>query len=479
MPSEVRSIDAGLLQQITSGVAWHYRVVPFESEGSTLRLYCGEEVSQPDLSEELEVLLGKPVALHPLPEEELERLLVSSYRKAKPTGGEGSVAASGLSVRDPHFLKKLVFEAHHSGSSDIHLEIYDEVCRVRFRIDGQLMERYHIGKAEYPALVNQIKIQANLDISEKRLPQDGRLLFSYEAEKFDVRVSVLPTIYGEKVALRLLSRSAVLLELANLGFTPQQLDDYLEAIKRPVGLVLISGPTGSGKTTTLYATLKRLNQERYNILTIEDPIEYTLDGVNQVQLKESIGLTFGNALRTFLRQDPDIIMLGEIRDTDTAQMAVRSALTGHLIFSTVHTNSAWGIVARLLDMGIPPYLLAGTINLTMAQRLVRLLCPECKKQAPWSNALYPRSYRPVRMLESHYTPVGCPRCYYTGFAGRRAIYEVIPVDNDLSGFIRNGQMDITAYVKEKGYLTLSDSAFEMLEHGETSVEEVYPIFLGL
>lgn len=476
---ESRSIDAGLLQQITSGIAWNYRVVPFNTEDGKLFLYCREGEGISTLAEELEVLLGKVVELHPLSESELERLLVSSYRKSRSSSGEGVVSASGLNVRDPHFLRKLVFEAHQSGSSDIHLEIYDERCRVRFRIDGLLMERYHIGKAEYPALVNQIKIQANLDISEKRLPQDGRLLFSHEGERFDVRVSVLPTIYGEKVVMRLLSRNAMLLELMNLGFKQQQLDHYLEAIKRPIGLVLISGPTGSGKTTTLYATLKLLNQERSNILTIEDPIEYTLDGVNQVQLKESIGLTFGSALRTFLRQDPDIIMLGEIRDADTAQMAVRSALTGHLIFSTLHTNSAWGIVARLLDMGIPPYLLSGTVNLTMAQRLVRLLCPECKKREVWSNALYPRSYKPVRTLHYHYTAVGCPHCYYTGYSKRRAIYEVIPVDSELSGFIRNANMDVTGYIKEKGYLTLSDSAFEMLENGETSIEEVYPIFLGL
>ena len=238
-----------------------------------------------------------------------------------------------------------------------------------------------LDRSGYASIVNQIKIMANLDISERRLPQDGRILYHRGDRKFDLRVSSLPTIYGEKVVLRLLTRHAELLELSNLGFSERQLADYESAIARPHGMALITGPTGSGKSTTLYATLRRLNRESGNILTIEDPVEYTLEGVNQVQLKEEIGLTFGAALRTFLRQDPDIIMLGEIHDADTAAMAIRSSLTGHLVFSTIHTNSAWGSVSRLRDMGVHPYLLSGTLILCAAQRLVRLLCPDCKKEA--------------------------------------------------------------------------------------------------
>lgn len=289
------------------------------------------------------------------------------------------------------FLPRVISEAKGIGASDIHIEIYEEMARIRFRIDGKMVERYRISSEEYPALINKIKIQANLDIAEKRLPQDGRIFFRSSVGEFDIRVSSLPTMNGEKIVMRLLSKDAGQIQLSQLGFSEEQLELYTRSVKRPNGIVLISGPTGSGKTTTLYATLQLLNSDETNILTIEDPIEYTLEGVNQVQLKEDIGLTFSSALRTFLRQDPDIIMLGEIRDKETAQMAIRAALTGHLVFSTIHTNSAWGTISRLVDMGIPPYLLASTINLSMAQRLVRLLCPKCKNKS-LSKFSFPTSF---------------------------------------------------------------------------------------
>lgn len=270
--------------------------------------------------------------------DEITKLLNQHYRQSCI-----QVSAKPLVSDGDRFLKRLIYEAFQNYASDIHFECYEERCRVRFRMDGQLIEKYVIEKQNYPFIVNQIKILAKLNISERRLPQDGRIFYQSEKEKFDVRVSCIPTIHGEKIVLRLLTRHIDLLDLSNLGFSERQLEDYIKAVKRPHGLVLISGPTGSGKSTTLYATLRMLNNEISNILTIEDPVEYTLAGVNQVQLKEEIGLTFGSALRAFLRQDPDIIMLGEIRDTDTAQMAIRSALTGHMLLSTIHTNSAWGV----------------------------------------------------------------------------------------------------------------------------------------
>ena len=260
---------------------------------------------------------------------------------------------------------------------------------------------------------------SNLDIAEKRLPQDGRINFKHQNQQFDIRVSVLPTLHGEKVVLRLLNNDATDIDLKKLGFSKLDLDNYLQGVKRPNGILLISGPTGSGKTTTLYATLKLLNKETRNILTIEDPIEYTLEGVNQVQLKESIGLGFASALRTFLRQDPDVIMVGEIRDTETANMAIRASLTGHLVLSTIHTNSAWGTVSRLMDMNIPPFLVASTLNTTVAQRLVRLLCPKCKKETPFDTELYPRQFKPYQAVHFHFLPNGCEECYYTGYKGRK------------------------------------------------------------
>ncbi|KAA2766121.1 type II/IV secretion system protein, partial [Alistipes onderdonkii] len=245
------------------------------------------------------------------------------------------------------------------------------------------------------------------------------------------------------------------------------------AIARPFGMVLICGPTGSGKSTTLYATLRRLNRTSDNILTIEDPIEYTLEGVNQVQLKEEIGLTFASALRTFLRQDPDIIMLGEIRDGPTAQMAVRSSLTGHLLFSTIHTNTAWGAVARLADMGVHPYLVANTLVMTVAQRLVRLLCPHCKREAAVTGEV--RRLLPGHAPARYYEPVGCERCFYTGYSGRRAVYEVIPMDDELSAAARSGDADIGPLLSARGISSLRDAVVGLLLRGETSLEELIPL----
>ena len=273
-----------------------------------------------------------------------------------------------------------ILEAHEYHSSDIHFEQMRHRALIRFRVDGRLIERYEIPTDRYPELVNQIKIKANLDIAEKRLPQDGRIPFSLDKISFDLRISTLPTLHGEKVVIRLLSRNDESISLDGLGLTAAQLEIFSKAIQKPNGLVLISGPTGSGKTTTLYAALKELNKPDRNILTIEDPVEYTLRGINQVQLKESIGLTYPAALRTFLRQDPDIIMVGEIRDGETASMALRASLTGHLVLSTLHTNSAWGIIARLLDLDIPPFLVADTLNIAVAQRLLRLVVPSLQNR---------------------------------------------------------------------------------------------------
>ena len=263
-----------------------------------------------------------------------------------------------------------------------------------------------------------------------------------------------------------------------MGFSEQELGDYLEGIKKPTGIILISGPTGSGKTTTLYATLKLLNKEKTNIVTIEDPIEYTLEGINQVQLKESIGLTFASALRTFLRQDPDIIMLGEIRDRETAEMAIRASLTGHLVLSTIHTNSAWGIVSRLADMGLEPFLLASTVNTLVAQRLLRLLCTECKKKETFELALLPKNYKATTEITSHFTPLGCDHCHYTGYKGRKAIYEVIPLDNELCNCIKNNVFSVDALLKERNIKTLQENAFELFYEGHTSLEEAYPFLSG-
>lgn len=359
------------------------------------------------------------------------------------------------------FLDSVIAEALDERSSDIHFECREDCARIRFRIDGQMIVRHMISMERYAALINQIKILAALDIAEKRLPQDGRIHYGKGGTDFDIRVSVIPLVKGERVVMRLLTRDAGLLELSALGMDERQYADFSAAIDRPHGMVLVSGPTGSGKSTTLYAVLRRLNSVTRNILTVEDPVEYTLGGVSQVQVREDIGLTFSEALRSFLRQDPDIIMVGEIRDTETAQIAVRSALTGHLVLSTIHTNSALGCVARLEEMGIDRYLLADTLCLLAAQRLVRLLCPQCKEPVEGADG------------RTQYRAVGCPHCNGTGYYGRKAIYEVVPITKALAQRIRSSEGDLEAFARQSGVTPIDDSAKTLYEQGLTSYEEIH------
>lgn len=467
-------LKAEELQVLTPEQAWHYNIIPAGKANGELSFYSSDPQNRP-VAEELELIFGCTICLKDAPEDIIKKTLSKYYRKEQQ-GSPRSETPMGGTPED--FLQNMISEAKSLHSSDIHIETYEERARVRIRIDGMMVERLVLKKEDYPSLVNKIKIMANLDIAEKRLPQDGRIFFNHKGSKFDIRVSVLPTLHGEKVVMRLLSNDATNIDIKKLGFAEYDLGNYLEGIKRPNGILLISGPTGSGKTTTLYATLKLLNEETRNILTIEDPIEYTLEGINQVQLKESIGLSFGSALRTFLRQDPDVIMVGEIRDPDTANMAIRAALTGHLVLSTIHTNSAWGTVSRLIDMGIPPFLVANTLNTTVAQRLVRLLCPSCREEQPFSEKLYPRQFKPFRKVEKHFVPKGCPECYYTGYKGRKAVYEVIPVDMMLAEKIKNSIFDVTAELKERNIRTLAENSFELFEDGATSIEEIYPLLFN-
>lgn len=468
--TELITISTELRQTISSEQAWHYQLIPKKKEGSVSYFYIAD--SSYHLADEIEMIFGQ-VDLSTVHDDIIQSALIKYYPKY------ASNKQSEYLETNDDFLANIIAETKQLNGSDIHVEIFDERCRVRIRVDGKLIERYEIEKEQYPVLINKIKIQAHLDISEKRLPQDGRILFNQGNVKIDIRVSILPTLYGEKVVMRLLGNDAMEVDINKLGFSPYDLDNYLEGTRKPSGIVLISGPTGSGKTTTLYATLKLLNEESRNITTIEDPIEYTLEGINQVQLKESIGLDFASALRTFLRQDPDVIMLGEIRDPDTAQMAIRASLTGHLVLSTVHTNSAWGTISRLIDMGVPPYLLANTLSVSVAQRLVRKLCPNCKKEQSFDMSSFPRRFSPPKKLLTHHIAEGCEHCFFTGYKGRKAVYEVIYMDEDLADCIRDKKFDISDLLKEKGVESLRLNAFKLLEDGETSLDEVYPLLLSV
>lgn len=461
------ALSAELRNLITTEQAWHYRIVPRSFGDGKYVLWCAKH--DDSLRLELEVLLGVDVVLDPVGSDFVDRALATHYRRTAQQTRRVDLSAHTAE----HVLQDLVQEARSLGSSDIHIEVFDTAARVRIRIDGLLVERYRYDKADHPGLVNRVKVTAGLDISEKRLPQDGRMVLDRDGQRTDIRVSVLPTLHGEKVVLRLLGQDAGELDIARLGMDERQLADYMEGIRRPHGIVLISGPTGSGKTTTLYATLKRLNEVKRNVVTVEDPVEYTLDGINQVQLREHIGLTFAQALRSFLRQDPDVIMLGEIRDAETAQMAMRAALTGHLVLSTIHTNSAWGTISRLMDMGIPPFLIAATLNISVAQRLVRLLCPTCKRTMEWAGEI--GKFKLPSPITEHCTAEGCPDCHFTGYRGRHAVYEVVALDRELTQLLRSGAHVADEMLERKGIRRLADLAFELVRSGQTSLEEAYPI----
>ena len=468
------SVEKEILVLITPEQAWYYKIIPKSLEADEYAFFIDQENNTAVIEEELELIFNRKIKLESCESSSILKTLNKYYRKASSHGKIIQLQSS----QTEDFLSKLIIESRQLNSSDIHIEVYEDKARVRIRIDGMLVERYQIGKNDYPALINKIKIKSHLDIAERRLPQDGRIQFMEAGYKIDIRVSVLPTLHGEKIVLRLLGNDAANIDIKNLGFTETELDLYLRSVKKPHGILLISGPTGSGKTTTLYATLKILNEEKRNILTVEDPIEYTLEGINQVQLKESIGLTFSSALRTFLRQDPDIIMLGEIRDGETAQMAIRAALTGHLVLSTIHTNSAWGTISRLVDMGVPAFLLSSTLNISVAQRLIRLLCEHCKKEEEFDPIAYPLSFKPKEKVNTHYVAGGCDHCYHTGYKGRRSVYEIIPIDYEISDKIKKQEFSISGLLHEKGIRSLSQNAFDLFTSGQTSMEEVYPLLMN-
>jgi len=467
MRKDIYHIPARLQQHISSEQAFHYRIVPVDEKNETLILKTDTTALQ-GLFTELNIVLDKPVLLEHCKTEELQKYLTTNYRQ--------HVTKVGSSIGyTSDFLEKILLSAKNIGSSDIHFEPYEEHCRIRFRLDGKLVEQYTIPIQDYPIMVNKIKVRAKLDIAEKRLPQDGRITLKSGENEFDIRVSSLPTLHGEKLVLRILSRDTSKVELSKLGFSEEELKRYKEGLKKPNGIILISGPTGSGKTTTLYATLKLLNQPDTNVLTIEDPIEYTLEGINQVQLKENIGLDFASSLRTFLRQDPDIIMVGEIRDVKTANMAIRAALTGHLVLSTIHTNSAWATISRLVDMGVPPFLIASTLNMSVAQRLVRKLCDSCKLEVSIDKELFPNRFQIPKSLKKHFVATGCDACHHTGYFGRKAIYEILPITKELSSPIRENHLEINDYLSDNKISTLKTNAIYMVQQGVTSIEEVYAL----
>ena len=373
-------------------------------------------------------------------------------------------------------VNRLIADAVDARASDIHLEPTDDRLAVRFRIDGMLREMPSKPAAMRAPIVSRIKVMANLNIAERRLPQDGRLRLTVRGHEIDLRVATAPSIHGESVVMRILDRSNLSLDPKTLGFGPDLEAQFLAALAQPHGIMLVTGPTGSGKTTTLYAALAHLNAPDRKLTTIEDPIEYRLPGVVQSQINPTIGYTFSTALRSFLRQDPDVMMVGEIRDTETAQIAVQAALTGHMILSTLHTNTAAGAVTRLLDMGVEPFLLSSVLTGVLAQRLVRRLCPHCREPYEADAALIERLGIDQHDSGPHtfYRPVGCPRCKNSGYAGRMAVFEFIRIDRDIAALIlhRADTRAIADQAARTGYGTLRADGIAKARAGLTALEEV-------
>ncbi len=435
--------------------------------------------------------LGVPLDLQPLARGEFDRKLSEIYAGDALAG---SATASGLELGGTldaladelpgaadlldtqddapviRLINGLIAEAARQGASDIHIEPFDSTLQVRLRVDGVMREVLSLPSRIAPLLVSRVKVMARLDIAERRIPQDGRISLVMGSKALDVRVSTLPARGGERVVLRLLDKDQTLMGLDELGMQPDVLAALREALAQPNGILLVTGPTGSGKTTTLYAALSVLNDGSGNILTVEDPVEYAIQGVGQTQVNAKVGMTFATGLRAILRQDPDVVMVGEIRDGETAQIAVQASLTGHLVLSTVHTNDAVGAITRLRDMGVEPFLLASTVRLIVAQRLVRRLCDECKSPRA-RDAASARLFGPSFLGPLHQA-TGCAACGHTGFVGRVAIYEAVRIDETLRGLIsQQASDDALATAAYAAATDLAGAARQCVASGRTTVEE--------
>lgn len=490
-------MDLDALKLIPAGIAQKYLAIPYGRLNSTLQVAMADPT---DLNavDDIHFMTGLAVEISIATESEIRKALDTYYDTGEHVEdmldefGDDDLEAIGaemseLDVSDVAKMAEeapvvklvnwLFREAIQKGVSDIHVEPYEKVFRIRFRIDGSLYEFYKPPIRLKAPVVSRLKIMSRLDIAERRLPQDGRIKLKLgKGRDIDLRVSVLPTLFGEKVVMRLLDKSSLQLDMTKLGFEEAPLKHFKEAIHKPFGMVLVTGPTGSGKTTTLYSALSELNTLDVNISTCEDPVEFNLPGINQVQMHEEIGLTFASSLRSFLRQDPDIIMVGEIRDFETAEIGVKAALTGHLVLSTLHTNDAPQTVNRLLNMGVEPFLVASSVNLILAQRLARKICPQCKTEIdPPVEALRDLG---VKMEDIGSFPVyegkGCGLCANTGFKGRLALYEAMPMMDEIRELVLAGAsaMEIKREAVRLGMDTLRMAGINKLKDGITTVNEV-------
>ncbi|UCH84109.1 MAG: type IV-A pilus assembly ATPase PilB [Candidatus Latescibacterota bacterium] len=484
--------DEDAVSLIPSEVATKFQVVPIRREGRVLTV----AMSNPDnifAIDDIKFITGLEVVPCVAAESSIKSAIDRLYDSADSLASimkdmeedfeivdevEDDISLEEVQSTDAPVVKlvnSLISDAVAKKASDIHIEPYEKHLRVRFRIDGMLHEMMSPPFKMKGATISRLKIMAELDIAEKRVPQDGRIKIRIGGRSIDLRVSTLPTIFGEKLVMRILDRSNLQIDLSKLGFEEAALARFLRAIDSPYGMVLVTGPTGSGKSTTLYSALNRINKPHCNIMTAEDPVEYNIDGINQVNVRDEIGLTFASSLRAFLRQDPNIVMVGEIRDLETASIATKAALTGHLVLSTLHTNDAASSINRLVDMGIEPFLVASSVIMIIAQRLVRKLCDKCKQPVD----LHAETLRELGIEESPeeltlFESRGCVECNDTGYSGRLGLYEVMPISSTVREMIveRRASADIKQKAIEEGMLTLRADGLEKFKRGTTSLEEI-------
>ena len=480
-----------VLQKLPASAVYQYNVLPLKFADGALTVVSSDPFSTM-AADGLRLAAGCPVKIALAPREEIDKAVKKFYgvgadaiEKMIEDGryavdeDDGSmskidVGAEGEEASIVKFVNRIIAEADRQGATDIHIEPQETELRIRYRIDGMLH------KVDVPpqlnrlksAIISRIKVMANLDIAEKRLPMDGRIGIRLGGEDIDIRVSTMPGAWGESISLRLLAKSGNFVKMVDLGFNARDFKVVDKIIRRPNGIFLVTGPTGSGKSTSLYSFLHEVNTMDVRILTAEDPIEYQMDGIIQVQMNKDIGLDFARTLRAFLRQDPDKIMVGEIRDRETAEIAINASLTGHMVFSTLHTNDAAGAFPRMIDMGVEPFLIASAVAGVMGQRLCRRLCPKCRREVPLDRKFYDLTYPPEK--ETVFEPAGCEDCAKTGYKGRRALFEVLEVDEEIEGAIvrRANATEIRDISLSKGMKTLREDGWAKVFAGVTSVKEI-------
>jgi len=479
---KIETLEKKLISYLPANIALTHRIIPLKQDSGKLTLGTDDPLNFL-AQKNLEAIIGSGIELELLRSLDMDKALDSLYASKKVKGLDLGKASEDINVtkgaEDAPIIKLvnlIINEAVKERASDIHVEPLEKKFRVRYRIDGVLHEVPGPPKRLERSVISRVKIMAGMDIAEKRLPQDGRIKMVSDKKELDLRVSSLPSIHGESIVMRILDKTSFFVGLEDMGFLPKEKKDFEKLINLPNGMILVTGPTGSGKTTTLYATLSHINQKDRKVITIEDPVEYQLDGVNQVQVKPQIGLTFASGLRSMLRQAPDIIMVGEIRDLETAQIAVQSALTGHLIFSTLHTNDACGAITRLIDMGVKPYLASSTVQGVLAQRLVRTICPSCREAYKPSEeeakilSLSPEEVNSLKL----YRGKGCPTCAYTGYKGRMGIFELFIMTDEARELVLNNSSstEFNKKAKESGMKGLKEDGLDKVKRGYTTVEEV-------